>query len=405
MARFLAILLFALPVHASFYGSGGLNVESSGNSTTTPLSGGATFTGSGEVNALDEVFCQVLTDADGTLYFDFSIDGTNWDSTYPVSGYDIDASIPSAHKAVKSGRHFRARLVNGSSAQTYLRMKCYYGPYSELRSSANQAARRDADAKIVRIYAPPQDEIVLNQRTGVGHYTKFAYLPDVDTADNEIMITADPAKPTAPEVLSSAETFSIAYTAANDGAGGGATGCTTLFFDYVDSDGNYATGSHVLGSSSPDTTSFSGFGINRVACAASGTADTNVAAITVTSSSSGGVHAYIPAGQGVTQQAMFHVPSNSRGIAKFLFANVNKIVAGGSPRVTLKGWIHNRTVDTKFEVFRYVTDTAVENHFVISEPVGFALSAGDILYFTASTTVNNTTVSSLRFSMNIYENN
>jgi len=173
--------------------------------------------------------------------------------------------------------------------------------------------------------------------------------------------------------------------------------------DYLDDNGEFATGTHVLGSSSPDTTSFSGLGINRVAVAASGSADTNVAAITVTSSSSGGVHAYIPAGQGVTQQALFHTPSNAIGVAKFLFGNVNKISGGSSPRVTLKGWVHNRTVDTKFEVFRYTIDTATQNSFSINEPVGFKLSAGDILYFTADTNTNNSTVSSFRFSLNLYD--
>lgn len=40
-----------------------------------------------------------------------------------------------------------------------------------------------------------------------------------------------------------------------------------------------------------------------------------------------------------------------------------------------------------------------------NEPIGFALSASDILYFTAETDTNNTAVSSLRFSLNVYENN
>ena len=259
---------------------------------------------------------------------------------------------------------------------------------------------RDNDGE-VSLEKSVQDQIVLGEKSGVYHFNKFGYLPDVDTADGALMITADPAKPTGPEVLSTAETFSIAYNAATDGSG--TTGGTVLYFVYVDSAGKYAVGTHVLGSSSPDTTSFSGLGINRVAVAASGSSDVNVNAITITSSSSGGVHAYIPAGEGVTQQALFHTPGNAVAIAHLLFANVNKISGGGSPRVTIKGWAHNRAVDTKFEVFRYIMDTAVENHFVLNEPTGFKLSAGDILYFTAATNTNNTTVSSLRFSLNLYE--
>ena len=130
----------------------------------------------------------------------------------------------------------------------------------------------------------------------------------------------------------------------------------------------------------------------------------NVNDITITSSSSGGVHAFVPAGEGVTQQALFHVPSNGRGIAKYLFINVNKL-SGSNPTVTIKGIVHNRTVDSKFEVFRAVMDTATTEHLEISEPVGFALSASDILYFTANTDTNNTIVGACRFSMNIYEDN
>jgi len=388
----------------SHFGDAGFGVDSTGNSSTATLSGAATFTGTGEQNNYPDAFIMCKSDVAGTLYFDFSNDGTNWDSTYPVAGYECAAGIAEVHVARKAGRYFRVRYVNGASAQSYFRLTTYYGTYGQLMAAANQSLGTDADASVVRVYAPAQDEIVKGARSGIRHYTKFGYLPDIDTADNEIMITADPAKPTGPEVLSTAETFSIAYTAASDGAGGGATGATILYFDYVDSNGEFATATHTLGSSSPDTTSFSGLGINRVAVAASGSADTNVAAITITSSSSGGVHAYIPAGQGVTQQALFHTPSNAVGVAKLLFANVNKISGGSSPRVTVKGWVHNRTVDTKFEVFRYVMDTANENHITLNEPVWFKLSSGDIIYFTASTDTNNTAVSSFRFSLNLYDN-
>lgn len=386
----------------SYFQDSGYSYASAGNSTTTPLTGGSTFTGTGEQNDSPDAFVMTKADADGTLYFDFSNDGTNWDSTYPAGGYSCSANIPEVHVARKAGRYFRVRYVNGSSAQTYIRLTTYYGTFGELMASANQSVSRDSDAKVVRLYTDPQDEIVLGQRNGVRHYTKFGYLPDIDTTDNEIMITADPAKPVEPEVLTSGETFSIAYTPASDGAG--TTGATILYFDYVDSNGEFATGTHVLGSSSPDTTSFSGLGINRVAVAASGSADTNVAAITVTSSSSGGVHAYIPAGQGVTQQALFHTPSNAVGVAKLLFANVNKLAGGSTPKMLIKGWVHSRTVDTKFEVFRYLMDTATESHITLNEPIGFKLSAGDILYFTADTDTSNATVSSFRFSLNIYDN-
>jgi len=397
-----ALLLLPALASGSYFGDGAFFTQSTGNATTTPLAGGATYTGTGEQNDYAGIFCQVKTDAAGTLYFDFSIDGTNWDSTYPVSGYTVDANVPEVHTAVVSGRHVRTRLVNGSDAQTYMRMQCYHGPDVSLNASANQPVSRDGDAKTVRIYADPQDEIVLGQRTGVFHYTKFAYMPDIDSTDGEKIITADPAKPAGPEVLTTAETFSIAF---NDTTDGEATnGALTLFIDYVDSNGSKASATHTLSTTSPDTTAFSGLGINRVAVASSGSTDANGNAITITSSSTGGVHAYVPAGGSVTQQALLHTPSDAQAVAKFLFANVNKL-SGSNPVVTIKGWVHNRLVDTKYEVFRFIMNTATTEHFEIVEPVGFKLSAGDILYFTANTNVNNTIVGSFRFSLNIYENN
>jgi hypothetical protein len=385
----------------SYFGDPGFSETSTGNSTTTPLAGDATFTGTGEQNDYPDVFVMLKSDADGTLYFDFSNDGTNWDSTYPVLGYDCNAGIPEVHVARKAGRYFRARYVNGSDAQTYFRMTVYYGQHGDLMASANQAVSRHGDAKVVRVYADPQDEIVLGQRNGVLHYTKFGYLPDIDTADGELMITADPGKPAAPEVLTTAETFDIAFNDTTDGDS--TNGALTIYFDYLDANGARAVGTHTLSGTSPDTTSFSGLGINRVAVSSSGSTDTNANAITITSSTTGGVHAYVPAGEGVTQQALFHTPSNAQAVAKFLFANCNKL-SGSSPIVTIKGWVHNRLVDTKFEVFRFLMDTDTTEHFEIVEPVGFKLSAGDIIYFTANTNQNNTSVGSFRFSLNEYEN-
>ena len=389
----------------SYYGNitGITSPTTDGNSTTTPLSSGATFTGTWEQNNLPEVMVSCTTDNSGTLYFDFSVDGTNV-STFPVSGFAVSSGIHEFHVAVKGPRYFRARLVNDTGAQSYLRLSTYYGTdFTRPNAPTNQSVSRHTDATLVRVYADPQDEIVLDQRTGVFHYTKFAYLPDIDTGDGETFITANPTKTAAPEILTTAETFSIAYDDVNDGSAG--TGATQLFIDYIDADGVDQTATHTLGSSSPDTTAFSGLGINRCAVSASSTNDTNEAAITFTSSTTGGVHAYLPADQGVTQQAVFHVPSNAKGVAKLLFFNANKIGGGSEPKVTVKGWIHNRLIDTKYEIFRYIMDVSVENHLELTDPIGFALSAGDVLYFTAETTVNNTVVGAMRFSLNVYENN
>lgn len=105
-------------------------VSSANNTTTTPLSGGSTYTGAADRNSLPDVMVSCQTDADGTLYFDFSVDGTNW-STFPTAGFAVSAGIHEFHTAVKGPRDFRVRLVNGSGAQSYLRLYTYFGTFRQ----------------------------------------------------------------------------------------------------------------------------------------------------------------------------------------------------------------------------------------------------------------------------------
>jgi len=383
----------------SYFGQNGF--QSTSNSTTTPLSSGATYTGTAEQNQYNHVGVMVKTDNTGTLYFDFSSDGTNWDSTFPVNGFEIASGVPDFHTAVKLGRYFRVRLVNDTGAQTYLRLTTYFGN-NFVPSSAplNQTVGLDSDAVFVR-GTVPQDEIRIGRRSGVVGWTKFGYRSVLTAANGEETVWEASGNFTP---MTSAETFDIAYdgTAGGSTDGSGTTGATQLTFYYIDSDGLPAVAAHNLGTDGTDTTSFSGLGINRIAVSATGTNDVNASDITVTATTAGTTQAVVPAGEGVTQQAIFFTGSNHDAVAKFLFININKISGGGSPRVVVKGIVHNRSIDSKFEVFRYTMDTSVESHVTINDPIGFNLSPTDVLYFVADTDTNNTTIN-LRFSLNQYQ--
>jgi hypothetical protein len=126
-----------------------VGIDSTTNNSTTPLSGGATFTGTGEQNALSDVMVSCKTDAAGTLYFDFSVDGSNWE-TFPTNGFIVASGIHEFHTAVKGGRYFRVRLVNGGSAQSYLRLKTYYGQFRHGNAPLNQSIGADSDAIVTR---------------------------------------------------------------------------------------------------------------------------------------------------------------------------------------------------------------------------------------------------------------
>lgn len=371
---------------------------SDGNTSTTALGSSETFTGTGEQNSWPQVGVSIKTDAECTLYFDFSNDGTNWDSVFPVLGFKVAASVHEFHTAVKLGRYFRVRVVNGSSAQSYLRLYTYYGyNFTQSVSPLNQTISTDSDASIVRPTSF-EDEVVIGLRDRVRHFTKFAYRDNLQAANGNEIVWATSATFTP---LTSASTFTIAYTNTTDGLG--QNGALTLFFDYLDSNGLRQQATHTLSNTGSDVTSFSGLGINRVAVSSSGSTQANGSAITVTATTGGTTQAYLPAGQSVTQQAIYHVDHNSYGVGRFLWINCNKLT-GSSPKVVIIGWVFNRLIATRFEIFRMTIDTSVENTVSIQEPIGFRLSPSDVLYFTADTDANDTIVK-IRFSIREYKIN
>lgn len=364
------------------------------NSTITPLEASATFTGAAEKVDLPDVMVSCQTDAAGTLYFDFSVDGTNW-STFPVSGFGVSAGIHEFHTAVKGPRWFRVRLVNGSSAQTYLRLYTYFGTFARGNSPLNQTASLDQDASFVR-GTIPEDEIRIGRRGGTSGWTKFGYNTDVDSAAREVVATFGGTF----TPMTTADTFTITYNNTTDGSG--TTGALTLYFQYVDDDGLPAIAVHTLGSTGSDVTSFTGLGINRVAVSSSGSANVNTNIISVTATGAATNQAQIPAGDGVTQQSIFHVGANHDAVMKHIFVNCRKLSGGTAPRVTIRGWVFNRQFETYYEILRYDMDTNVENSRDIVEPVGFNLSPTDVLYFEAETNTNDTVVG-VRFGLIEYQ--
>lgn len=87
------------------------------NSTTTPLGANETFTGEWVQNNEEHLAFNCLADQDGTLYVEFSIDGTEVLQTLSKT-YQIFANSPDFDALVKvPGRFHRVRYVNGGTAQ------------------------------------------------------------------------------------------------------------------------------------------------------------------------------------------------------------------------------------------------------------------------------------------------
>lgn len=92
--------------------------QDSANSSTTPLGSAGTFTGDWIQNDNAQIAFNVLADQDGTVFVEFSIDGTTALQTLSKS-YQVFANEPQFDALVKMpGRYHRVRFVNGATPQT-----------------------------------------------------------------------------------------------------------------------------------------------------------------------------------------------------------------------------------------------------------------------------------------------
>lgn len=97
------------------------------NSTSTPLSSAATFTGTGEdVSIYAALSINIFTDQDSDtdgLELQWSSDGTNWDH---IEHYSLLASQPFFINATIRARYFRISLTNGATPQSVLRLQAIF---------------------------------------------------------------------------------------------------------------------------------------------------------------------------------------------------------------------------------------------------------------------------------------
>lgn len=119
------------------------------NSTTTALNAGLTFTGTSEdVSDYDSVVVAAKTDLDGTLYIEFSPDGTNWDSSLAFTNY---ANANEVHRLTVTRQYCRIRFTNTTASnQTYFRLQTLFGSQQVLTSALNSQIQSDQDTVAVR---------------------------------------------------------------------------------------------------------------------------------------------------------------------------------------------------------------------------------------------------------------
>lgn len=358
------------------------------NCTTTALGAGETFTGGGEMTHHPDAMVTLKTDADATLYIDFSVDGgANWDTQIPIA---IAADVGEFHTFVKGARHCRVRLVNGSDAQTYLRLQTEFGTFRQPNQAGNAAIQLDADAASVR----PSDyryEVARGLRTGATLWNKFGYNADVDIGTEVVAEFGGTFTP-----LTSASTLSIVSTSDEDATG--QTGASGVVVYGIDANRVSQTEVVTLTGTTPVVTTSTWLGINRISVYLAGSALGNVGKITATAVTGGATQATMPAGQGTTQQCIFFSQANHQCLMDSLLINADKIGAGTTPKVTFKGWVYSAVSNAKYEVFRHLIDTSAANHLALEPQDPFVLGEKSVFWLEATTNTDNSTVNA-RFSL------
>lgn len=159
---------------------GNAPVISTDNSTTTPLTGGGDFEGDWEIAPRSMVLVQSYADQAGTLYFEFSTDGVNADSTFPVGGVTTTANVPTVQPAAVGGRYFRVRYVNGASAQTTFRLQTSYADFTNFYAPLNQPYNLQSPAILTRSSLPWLDTM-RGLTSGITTVKKFGRNESVGT--------------------------------------------------------------------------------------------------------------------------------------------------------------------------------------------------------------------------------
>ena len=225
---------------------------------------------------------------------------------------------------------------------------------------------------------------------------KFGYNTDVDTATSEVVASFGGAFDPLTDVIDTLQQFTIVYNNTTDGASG--TGARMLQIDYIDTDFNAATAFHTLGSTGGDVTSFSGYGINRVVVVSLGGDLYNNNDITISATVDLTTQAMVPAQKNVTQQCIYHTPINRTLNVNFLKISTLKLTGGGgNPVVNVIGYSYSRVTGGRYAVFDVEIDTSIENNLTYNFPEAITFTGREVVYFEATTDINNTKVS-LRFS-------
>jgi hypothetical protein len=370
---------------------GSIGSISTVNSTSTLLTNGSTFTGVWEdVTQYKDVVVAVKTDQNGIFKVEYSPDGTNVDST--LNRYYRTTQIEAPHRFTNTRQFMRVSFTNDSGTdQTFLRLQTILGDRSDLNAPLDSTLAQDFDSISVR----PSDyhtEVATGRRQGSEIWNKFGYNVDVDTGADEIIASWGGTF----QFLTTGETIDIVSSSANDVNTTG-TGAYGLVIYGVDENWDSAVEVVFLNGTTTVTTTSQWIGINRISVYSAGSLQENDGVIDVTATTSGYQMAQMPATQGTSQQCIFYVPAKHKFLADWMLFNVLKTSGGSKPELDIFGYVYSAVSNAKYEVYRGAMDISLINTLEVNPHLPFIVGEKSILWFNASTNVNNTSVK-CRFS-------
>lgn len=155
----------------------------SNNSTSTALNNGESYTGDWVERVTPEIIIAIATDQDCTYKTEFSVDGTNVDSTLTFT-YEAGV-VEQPKRLVVARRYYRVSVTNNSgSNQTYLRLQTSAGQFRELNSPLNGIITEDHGAMTTRTLNF-EDELVFGKYVGYNLVQIFGENVDIDATGNE----------------------------------------------------------------------------------------------------------------------------------------------------------------------------------------------------------------------------
>lgn len=364
-------------------------IVDAGNSTSTLLNAGATFTGVWlDVSAFPSLTIAVKTDQDGTYTIQFSPDGTNADST--LTRYYRTSQIEPPHRFTITRKFMRVTFTNTSASnQTYLRLQVLLGSQPDLNVPLDSNMAQDYDSVSVR----PTDykfEVALSRRQGATTWNKFGYNEDVDIGTETVWCAGGSF------ARMTADTLTIVSTSTRDASGN--TGAESVVIYGVDDNWDTQIEVVTMNGTTPVVTVGTWLGVNRMSVYLAGSGETNNGIITANQTGGGTtLQAQMPVGEGTTQQAIYFVANSHTFLSDFLVLNAEKTSGGGTPKVRFKGWVYSEVSNSKYLIFNQLMDTSVENSHELNPNQPFIVGEKSVLYFEATTDTNNS-FASCRFS-------